>query len=74
MRACMRACACTMSNYNNVHMACVKHENMVWGRGQANAAWVGMLQKVMECQCNVTVFYSARIVVKLKILYVLFIM
>jgi len=40
-------------NYNNVHMACVKHENMFWGLGRASAAWVEVLQKVMVCQGNV---------------------
>jgi len=55
-------------------MACVTHENMVWGWGRASAAWVGVLQKVTECQGNVTVFYFAWRVVTLKLLLVLFIM
>jgi len=37
-----------MSTYNNVHIACLKHEITIWRWEQVNAAWLEVPQKVRE--------------------------
>jgi len=32
----------TMNTYNNVHVACLKHEIMVWGWELVSGAWLGV--------------------------------
>jgi len=39
---------CTMSTYNNVHIACLNHEITVWGWKWLSAAWLGVPRKVRE--------------------------